>query len=334
MGMCLAVLMLSGCGSAVNTDTDTSGADSTDMGGAASQSTERIAPRDIVFGSNTSGNYEIYRMSQDGSGLQRLTSDPAYDNWWPRISPDREKVLYYRAPYGENGRYESADLMVMDADGSNIGLLRASGDDDWSLQAHAEWSPDGSELVMCGGRDGVVNLFVTDAIGAQTRQLTFDGSWNCDPSWSPDGRSIVFNRCENDCGSHMAGLEIYSVSASGGAPHRLTSNATADYDPYYSPDGTSIAWLVNADPDKWSGIGAWSIHIMDADGGRPRNVIDDGQLNSKPAWSLNGDRIFFHRLTPAVDAVNRWRIFSIHPDGTQLTDIDPFDAGQSEYPSN
>lgn len=334
-GICLTVALLFGCGpSADPSPSEGNRSNPSDAVQATAQLPEPAKSHDVVFGSNYSGNYEIYLMAQDGADVRQLTDDPACDNWWPRISPDRKKILYYRAPFGEDGRYEAADLMVMDSDGRNIRLLRAAGDDNWRIQAHAEWSPDGNELVMCGTSGDMVQLFITDDQGGDPRQITFDGTWNCDPSWSPDGGSIVFNRCEGDCGSQMVNLDIYTIQVSDGARQRLTADQVADYDPYYSPDGAAIAWLTNADPKAYDGIGAWSIRMMGANGADPRSVIDDHQINSKPAWSLNGDRIFFHRLSPSTDKSNRWRIFSIHPDGTHLTDIDPFDSGQSEYPSS
>ncbi|RJQ68775.1 MAG: hypothetical protein C4519_22640 [Desulfobacteraceae bacterium] len=333
IAICLSAVLLIGCGPAVEGDSnEVSPAESAQTAGVP---TAHIDVKDLVFGSDYRGNYEIYLMTPGGANARQLTDDPAFDNWWPRISPDRRKILFYRAPFGEGGRYQSADLMVMDADGRNIRILRAAGDDDWHLQAHAEWSPDGSELVMCGTGGDIVHLFVTDDNGTVLRQLTFDGTWNCDPSWSPDGRSIVYNRCAGDCGSHMANLDIYTLPSSGGGPpQQLTADSLADYDPYYSPDGAAIAWLRNVRPEVWSGLGAWSIYIMDKNGTNPRRVIDDGQINSKPAWSLGGERIFFHRLAPSLESAPRWRIFSIRPDGSQMMDIDPFESGHSEYPSN
>lgn len=292
---------------------------------------------DILFGNNSTGNYEIYAIASDGSNLRKLTSDVRYDNWWPRISPDRKKILFYRSLFGEGGDYEVADLMTMNVNGSNLTTIRYPGDDGWTFQAHAEWSPDAQTLAMCGTANGALHLFLTDTEGNIIRRLTNDGRWNCDPSWSPDGNSIVFNRCETqDCEQDPANLEVYTIRASGSAPIRLTNNSVADYDPYFSPDGGHIAWLANTDPQGWDGAGQWAIRIMEDDGGNPQDVINDGQINSKPAWSFDGKHIFFHRFEPLAEPPGnrRWRIFSIQPDGRNLTAIDPFDSGQSEYPSN
>jgi Tol biopolymer transport system component len=327
-GICLAGTLLLGC---------SGGGDSSADAAADEPAGAQVATQELVLGSNSSGNYEIYTMARDGTHLRQLTNDPAYDNWWPRISPDRRKILFYRAPAGEDGNYALADLMVMEADGANTTLLRAAGDDGWAIQAHAEWSPDGDELVMCGTAGDSVHVFVTNSQGTEIRQLTFDGTWNCDPSWSPDGSRIAFNRCTGECGDNKANLEIFTTPISGGQPTQLTRNTVADYDPYYAPDGQTIAWLEHTDPSQWCVgercLGSWSIRIMNASGSNPRYVIRDDQINSKPAWSLTGDRIFFHRFEPGATP-SRWRIFSIQPDGSNRTAIDPFGSGQSEYPAN
>jgi hypothetical protein len=54
-----------------------------------------LASGQLVFDSDRAGGtHEIYVMNADGSGVTRLTNDASYQNWWPRISPDRRKVLF------------------------------------------------------------------------------------------------------------------------------------------------------------------------------------------------------------------------------------------------
>jgi hypothetical protein len=58
-------------------------------------------------------NHEIFVMKTDGTEATRLTTDAAYENWWPRISPDRTKVLFYRAPAGNPENYGEASLVAV-----------------------------------------------------------------------------------------------------------------------------------------------------------------------------------------------------------------------------
>jgi Tol biopolymer transport system component len=56
----------------------------------------------------------------DSSAPRQLTDDPSLDSWWPRISPDRRTILFYRAPAGVHDLDATkVSLWAMDADGSN-----------------------------------------------------------------------------------------------------------------------------------------------------------------------------------------------------------------------
>lgn len=300
-----------------------------------------LAADTLVFNGAMTGNMEIYQIGVGETDATALTSDSRYDSWWPRVSPDREQVLFYRTPAGTGDDYAQTALWVMSADGSNARELIPRGTHGWTIQGHAEWSPDGQQLVMCGTADSAVHVFTTDANGQNPVQQTLDGTWNCDPAWSPDGAAIVFNRCTTPgpCGDPnvKADLEIFLMPASTTGNNaaqmtRLTTNNRADYDAYFSPDGSTIAWLQLVDPSGWGGVGTWSVFAMDPGGANQRAVIDDGFINSKPAWSLDGRQIYLHRLGPG--STGNWELFSVAPDGTNLQRINPVVPANLEYPSN
>ncbi len=180
---------------------------------------------------------------------------------------------------------------------------------------------------MFGGKRTNPQIFVTKADGTAPRQVTDRGGTNIDPSWSPDGAQIVFVGCPQAV-CFEKDYEIYVVPAAGGEAHRLTSNALRDHDPYFSPDGRAIAWLQQTDAS--GPVGVWNIRLMRADGSEQRAVTDDRHINSKPEWSRDGSLIFFHRFEVGGD---RWRLFSIRPDGTGLTEIAKGAPGNSEFPS-
>jgi TolB protein len=219
----------------------------------------------------------------------------------------------------------------MDADGANPRPLRLRGTDGWELQGHADWSPDGSQLVMAGGRASNPQLFITDAEGRNPRQLANRGGVSLDPSWSPDGSTIVFSGCAAAI-CFQKDYEIFTMPAAGGEARQLTSNNVREHDPYYSPDGSQIAWLAETEAVVllW-GTSVWNIFVMAADGSNQRRVTNDRHINSLPQWSKDGSLLYFHRFERDRDT--RWSIFSIRPDGSGLTEVTPAAPGNSEFPS-
>src|SRR5439155_2091643 len=103
-------------------------------------------------------------------------------------------------------------------------------------------SPDGSRLAFLSNQTGSTQVWVSDADGANQRQLTFGpGHLLLSPQWSPDGRQIVFS-------STVGGnRDIYVVGADGGDVKRLTSEPAEEGNPSWSRDGRSIYFRSDRD---------------------------------------------------------------------------------------
>jgi TolB protein len=98
--------------------------------------------------------------------------------------------------------------------------------------------------------------------------LTYEGSYNTSPSWSPKGNRIAYE-------STVSGVfQIFTISADGGAPQQLTSQGREHKHPSWSPDGRYLAITV-----KSGGIDR--IAVINANGTNIR-VLSEG---SNPAWS-------------------------------------------------
>jgi Tol biopolymer transport system component len=286
-----------------------------------------VPPGHLAFDSDRSGNFELYLMDGDGGDVRPLTDDPAHDSWWPRISPDRRTILFYRTPAGTHDKdFTSTSLWSIAADGSGLTELRPAGLDGWTQQGHAEWSPDGESLVMFGGSRGNPQIFVTDRQGQHPRQVTDLPGSNLDPVFSPDGGTIAFVGCpETIC--MFSDYEIYTIPATGGERVRLTNDDVRDHDPYYSPDGTMIAWLAQVEGGL---VGVWDVKVAGADGSDPRLLADDSGVTSRPQWSADGTRIIVHRIPPGGGAFG---IYEFAVDGSGERELTAGQPGSNEYPS-
>jgi Tol biopolymer transport system component len=303
--------------------------------GFSSGAVPTLATNQLLFDSDRSDSrHEIYVMRTDGTCVSRLTTNAAYENWWPRASPDRTKILFYRSPAGDPENYFNASLWVMNADGTGQTQLIADGGNGWAGHGHGEWSPDGTKIAMFGALTTThAEIFVTGANGQNPVQYTNRNGWNTDVSWSPNGATLLFNGCASSSVCAPANYELFAMNATPlAAAVQFTNDTLADYDAYYSPDGTKIAWLVNVNPAANGGIGRWAIRIATV-GQAASYLIDDGNINSKPAWSLDSQTLYFHRMVPAEGL--RFRLFRIGADGTGLTELTPgTGTGNSEHPSN
>ena len=78
----------------------------------------------VLFDSDRSGHYELYRMSADGRHQVRLTNDRRYDSWWPKLSPDRKTIVFVRTPAGTHDtNYSKVSTWAVDADGRHVRSL-------------------------------------------------------------------------------------------------------------------------------------------------------------------------------------------------------------------
>src|SRR6266550_3574475 len=95
----------------------------------------------ITFQSNRNGNFDIFVMNADGSGLVRVLNPDFITDW----SPDGRQLMIVS---NRDGDYE---LYATPLDGSPVTKLTDNTADD---NAGTGWSPDGSRITFNSNRGG------------------------------------------------------------------------------------------------------------------------------------------------------------------------------------
>ncbi|MFA6165195.1 MAG: hypothetical protein WC700_01130 [Gemmatimonadaceae bacterium] len=206
--------------------------------------------------------YDIYTVNRDGSNFKRLTNYNVYTAEGV-LSPDGKKIVFTSLKDGD------LDIYTMNVDGTNVKRLTNT----VGYDGGPWWSPDGKRIVyrahhpkdsvelkqykdLLGQgliRPSKVELYVMNADGSDNRQVTALGGANFGPSWTPDGKKIIF--ASNYFAPRSGNFELFLVDASaslagGDKLEQITFNETFDGFPMFSPDGTKLIWASNRHDNK------------------------------------------------------------------------------------
>lgn len=161
----------------------------------------RFSPdgRYILFSMAVAGNTDLYRVAAAGGTPQRLTNAPGIDTGGS-YSPDGSRIVF------ESDRSGGQQLYVMDADGTNQRRISFGG----GRYATPVWSPRG-DLIAFTRVSGNFRIGVMNPAGGGEKLLTDD--WQDEgPSWSPNGRVLMFFRAS--AGS-VGKADLWSVDLTG-----------------------------------------------------------------------------------------------------------------------
>jgi Tol biopolymer transport system component len=149
----------------------------------------------IAFTSERGGSADLYRVRLDGSSLERLTADDAYDDQatW---SPDASAIAFVSSRTSG-----TTDIWTLDVGTKTARNITSSAGGDF----RPSWSPDGKWIAFSSDRGTTIerdgqewehlqrtSIYVIRPNGQDLRRLTNGDRFAGSPQWSPDSKRIVF----------------------------------------------------------------------------------------------------------------------------------------------
>jgi Tol biopolymer transport system component len=263
------------------------------------------------------GQADIYRVHPDGSGLERLTRDPALEDAGV-LSPDGKTLAFVSTKGGRR----TPNIWVMDLKSKKARRITGSSDpkppETMAGHFRPSWSPDGRWIAFssddgehwAGAESGAgvghsqpLSIYIVHPDGTGLRRLSTltpkvsAGS----PRWSADGKSLLVYEAEtkDSFAGRMGGFtgqavntsgQIYEIDVATGAQKAVTSGPGLKTSPQYLPGGR-FGYIIKGSPKDGPALG-----IAYSDGGRgPAGAV------RSPSWSPDGKTVTYYRF----DTTNR-----------------------------
>jgi len=191
-----------------------------------------------------------------------------------------------------------------------------AGYQDWA----PAFSPDGRELafVRTNGVLTMADIFVMPANGGTARRLTFDNTViPSPPTWTRDGRSIVFSS------PRISIPTLWRIPASGGEPVQVPQVGVVAVHPSVSPSRDRLAY------DQIGGHSSiWRIELANIGKKDARILVTaSAGFNWAPEFSSDGKKIAF-----LSDRIGRMEVWTCNRDGSDLIQLTNLGGATSAGP--
>jgi TolB protein len=254
----------------------------------------------IAYSYISGSNYSLWIMNSNGSNPVPLTradfNNPVHKTsaYWvdsePRWSSDGSRIVFQRNYYDEGGGHEGNFIYIINMGGSNQRMF-------FGATGSPAISPDGKYIAFQGGniKDIMVTpeqgygIYVMEIYRTNIKILTDDLGDELTPSWSPDGKRIVFTKGGIDGTIHI-------MNSDGS---NMVSTGQQGIYPRWSPDGKYIAFISRRSGDMFRSMRLFHIYIMDIDGTNVTQLtFGDKRSDGVFDWSPDGTKIIFGSAVP------------------------------------
>ncbi len=211
----------------------------------------------------------------------------------PALTPDGREMAFF----GDQGGF-FIDLFLADAETGRVkrrlvkSTINKNYEDLRFINSAGTFSPDGRFFALAAKRRDRDDLVILDVKrGREVQRIKINLNGLQTPSWSPDGKQLVFTGFDGGLG------DLYIINRDGTGLRRLTNDKYADLHPAWSPDGKTIAFVTDrgshTDFDQLR-FGNLRIALYHLDAGTIELLghMDEGK-NIDPAWAPDGQSLAF-----------------------------------------
>ena len=174
----------------------------------------------IVFGRQTDGNMDLWRMRADGTGEQQITFTKDWDEGRPMFLPDSQTIMFRAWKYADYGKVRPTPMTVFTIryDGTE---LTPRTPPDTSMNWSSYPAPDGRHFIgvrVIENNNWEIFLYDMERPNAPPERITYNAKFDGLDSISPDGQKMLFARATGD--GFMADLytHVMDISSLGIGP--------------------------------------------------------------------------------------------------------------------
>jgi TolB protein len=233
--------------------------------------------RDLrLFGQgNMTADFEF--EAKAATDIQQNTTATEGADFDPALDPTGKRLLFASTRHSKHSH-----LYTKPIEGATLTQLTDEQADD----IQPVYCPAGKRIAFASDRAGQWDIYVMDANGRNVRQITNGPMAELHPSWSPDGRSLVYCRVN----AQRAEGELWVIDLDNPGMKRLIGEGLF---PTWSPRGNKIAYQRARERGSRT-FSIWTLEFSPEDVLYPTEVASSSTAALiAPAWSPDGSQIAY-----------------------------------------